>query len=44
MFHGDSLIRATINYPAFFRLQDILLEFKNEDVPRGFAPAARASP
>jgi hypothetical protein len=41
---GDSLLRATINYPAFFKLQDILLEFKNEGVPGGFAPATVASP
>jgi hypothetical protein len=44
MWYGDSLKRATINYPAFFKLKDIVLEFKNEDVPGGFAPATVASP
>jgi hypothetical protein len=40
----DSFIRATINYLAFFKLQDILLEFKNESILGGFAPATAASP
>jgi hypothetical protein len=40
----DSLIRAAINYLAFFKLQDILMKFKNESVPAGFAPTTVASP
>jgi hypothetical protein len=41
---GDSLPRVTINYPAFFKVQDISLEIKNEGVLWGFAPATVASP
>jgi hypothetical protein len=35
---SDSLIRATVNYRAFFKLQEILLEFKNEGVLWGLRP------